>query len=38
VLSHCWSFEDEELGDDWYAGIELARVLCDVAGIRFFSV
>ena len=33
VLSHCWSFEDEALGDDWPAGIELARVLCRIAGI-----
>jgi hypothetical protein len=33
VLSHCWSFEDEgELGDDWLHGIELARVLGDLAG------
>lgn len=33
VLSHCWSFEDEALGDDWPDGIELARVLCKLAGI-----
>ena len=31
VLSHCWSFEDEALGDDWPLGIELARVLCEIA-------
>jgi streptomycin 6-kinase len=33
VLSHCWSFEDEELGDDWPLGIELARMLCHIAGV-----
>jgi hypothetical protein len=39
VLSHCWSFEDSELepdassGDDWHIGIELARVLCEMAGV-----
>jgi streptomycin 6-kinase len=33
VLSHCWSFEDDELGDDWHTGIELARVLCTIAGL-----
>lgn len=33
VLSHCWSFEDEELGDDWWLGIGLARLLCNIAGI-----
>jgi streptomycin 6-kinase len=31
VLSHCWSFEDEALGDDWSLGIELARLLCSIA-------
>jgi streptomycin 6-kinase len=33
VLSHCWSFEDDGLSDDWYVGIELARVLCNMAGV-----
>jgi streptomycin 6-kinase len=32
VLSHCWSFEDEALGDDWSLGIELARLLCALSG------
>jgi streptomycin 6-kinase len=31
VLSHCWGFEDAELGEDWSLGIELARLLCDIA-------
>jgi streptomycin 6-kinase len=31
VLSHCWSFEDETLGDDWQLGIELANTLCTLA-------
>jgi streptomycin 6-kinase len=33
VLSHCWSFEDDGLGEDWQVGIELARVLCRIAGV-----
>jgi streptomycin 6-kinase len=33
VLSHCWSFEDEELGEDWPLGVELARVLSAIAGL-----
>jgi streptomycin 6-kinase len=33
VLSHCWSFEDEALGDDWALGIELGRLLCHIAGL-----
>jgi hypothetical protein len=33
VLSHCWSFEDEGFDENWYTGIELARVLANVAGI-----
>jgi streptomycin 6-kinase len=32
VLSHCWCFEDEEIGEDWYDGIELARLLCRMSG------
>jgi len=32
VLSHCWSFEDEALGEEWPLGIELARLLCAIAG------
>lgn len=28
VLSHCWSFEDDEISADWYLGIELGRALC----------
>ena len=31
VLSHCWSFEDEALGNEWPLGIELARLLCRLA-------
>ena len=31
VLSHCWSFEDEALGEDWALGIELGRLLCTIA-------
>ena len=33
VLSHCWSFEDDGLSDDWHEGVELARVLCNMAGM-----
>jgi streptomycin 6-kinase len=33
VLSHCWSFEEESIDAGWYDGIELARLLCDIAGI-----
>ena len=33
VLSHCWSFEDEALGEDWPLGIELGRLLCSLAGL-----
>jgi streptomycin 6-kinase len=33
VLSHCWSFEDEALGDQWPLGIELGRLLCAIAGL-----
>ena len=33
VLSHCWRFEDDSLGNDWHAGIELARVLATMAGV-----
>ena len=33
VLSHCWCFEDEGLGAGWYSGIELARMLCAMAGL-----
>ena len=33
VLSHCWCFEDEGISADWYDGIELARVLCRMAGM-----
>jgi len=33
VLSHCWSFEDEALGEDWSDGIDLARMLCTMAGL-----
>jgi streptomycin 6-kinase len=32
VLSHCWSFEDGGLGESWYEGIELARLLCSMLG------
>jgi streptomycin 6-kinase len=28
ILSHCWGFEDSEIGPDWHHGIELARMLC----------
>jgi streptomycin 6-kinase len=31
VLSHCWSFEDEALDDEWPLGIELGRLLCKIA-------
>jgi streptomycin 6-kinase len=34
VLSHCWCFEDEELGEDWMLGIELGRLLCVIASRR----
>lgn len=30
VLSHCWSFEDETLTEDWHYGIELAELLCRI--------
>jgi streptomycin 6-kinase len=33
VLSHCWSFEDETLGEEWPLGIELGRLLCSLAGL-----
>ena len=33
VLSHCWSFEDGGLSDDWHTGIELARLLGNMAGV-----
>jgi len=33
VLSHCWSFEDEILGEEWPLGIELARLLCRLADL-----
>jgi streptomycin 6-kinase len=33
VLSHCWCFEDETLGEDWPLGIELGRLLCGLAGL-----
>jgi streptomycin 6-kinase len=33
VLSHCWSFEDEALGDEWPLGIELASLLRSIAGL-----
>jgi len=32
VLSNCWCFEDGGIGDDWYDGIELARLLCRMIG------
>ena len=28
ILSHCWSFEDDEISPNWHHGIELARMLC----------
>jgi len=28
ILSHCWSFEDDAITDDWYQGIELAHTMC----------
>lgn len=33
VLSHCWCFEDEALGADWHAGLELAQLFCRVMKI-----
>ena len=27
VLSHCWSFEDDGIGEGWYQGIGLGRLL-----------
>jgi streptomycin 6-kinase len=33
VLSHCWSFEDEALSDEWYMGVELGRLLRRMAGL-----
>jgi streptomycin 6-kinase len=30
VLSLCWGFEDEALGDGWYGGLELAHALCQM--------
>jgi streptomycin 6-kinase len=33
VLSHCWGFEDGGLSEDWYGGIELARLLCGMASV-----
>ncbi len=33
VLSHCWCFEDNEIGPDWHHGIELARMLCHKFGL-----
>lgn len=28
VLSHCWSFEDGELSDNWHHSIDLAQEIC----------
>lgn len=30
VLSHCWSLEEQALTEDWYRGVELARLLCQM--------
>lgn len=27
VLGHCWSFEEENLSDDWNEGVEQIRIL-----------
>jgi streptomycin 6-kinase len=33
VLSKCWHFEEEgQLNNEWYAGIDLARLFADLAG------
>jgi len=33
VLSHCWSFEDGELGDGWHHSIDLAQAICPEFGL-----
>ncbi len=34
VLSHCWSFEEEDgITADWHDGVELARLLCAMSGM-----
>jgi streptomycin 6-kinase len=33
VLSYCWWFEDGGIDAGWYEGIELARMLCRMAGL-----
>lgn len=32
VLSHCWGFEDEDIGADWHQGIEVAWILGQMCG------
>jgi streptomycin 6-kinase len=33
ILSHCWSFKDQELNEDWSDGVELGYLLSEMTGL-----